>query len=626
VRGPSVTTQDVEGIIAHPRMTERALVDDLDGHHGDAADGVLLVVRDRLELRRSVGACHGVRSSTRLGCVLLDGGPPPMTAGRPGWPAIASVTADASPVSFLFVELAAAVDLGAFVADLARRATPRHLMSPGWPVLAFERASPHLWTPGDPMSVIGSSHQINDVAGDYPADVVVTDTATTSPRRTGVDHHVLGPLSDGVRLSPPPSWADYHRQGAESSDRQLAAQRGLALGGVDAQVLNPRGFQRRATDPVSTLTEVVPSPGVCRLETAAGPVVVDTRTGLGDRDVPRLRGLLGVHLPWRGAHGPVEYCRLVASLAMTGVPLTCLPVPTWARALLHPALLAVLEEAPDLDDPMSREVHSIRARRAAYQHHSAAAWRRTVADLTGAVSATPPRVSVLLPTRRPEQLAFALRQVARQRGVQLELVLATHGHDADERLVTDLSESTPVRVTCLSGPADEAFGSLLNRAAERAGGDLLLKMDDDDWYGPDFVTDLLMARDYSGADLTGTPPEFTYVEPLGVTVHRRNLTEAFRPVVAGGTMLFSRDCFTAVGGFRGTRRYVDASLLQALSSAGASVYRTHGHGYVLRRGRVGHTWDPGLGYFVSRSRTSQQWRGFQPSVLLEAEERDVPAP
>jgi hypothetical protein len=109
-----------------------------------------------------------------------------------------------------------------------------------------------------------------------------------------------------------------------------------------------------------------------------------------------------------------------------------------------------------------------------------------------------------------------------------------------------------------------------------------------------------------------------------VTVRRRDATESYRPIVAGGTMMLSRDALASVGGFRPMRRHVDAGLLSAVRAAGGSVYRTHGHGYLLRRGSTGHTWDPGLPYFVSRSRTDEQWRGFRPSPLLEVDAEDVP--
>ena len=50
---------------------------------------------------------------------------------------------------------------------------------------------------------------------------------------------------------------------------------------------------------------------------------------------------------------------------------------------------------------------------------------------------------------------------------------------------------------------DTFFGDVLNDAYEAASGDVLLKVDDDDWYGPHAVVDLLLARRYSGADVVG---------------------------------------------------------------------------------------------------------------------------
>ena len=331
-----------------------------------------------------------------------------------------------------------------------------------------------------------------------------------------------------------------------------------------------------------------------------------------------------MHVGWEGAYGPHAYARVVAGLAMAGVPLLAADVPGWARQLLAPDLVDGLTQQPeDLDDIVQREAHSIRLRRAALRAHGAVGWRRTAGAAHGLQTTPPPRVSVLLPTRRPEQVPFALRQVARQRGVDLELVLVTHGFAADETALAAF-RAAGAPLTALEAPADEPFGAILNRAVRAAGGDVLLKVDDDDWYGRDFVADLLLAREYSGADVVGTPPEFTFVEPLWLTVRRQDATEAYRPVVAGGTMLMDRGTVAAIGGFRETRKFVDAGLLRAVTDAGGSIYRTHGHGYVLRRGAQGHTWDPGLGYFVGRKLSWHQWRGFSPSPLLDPDDEDRP--
>jgi hypothetical protein len=350
---------------------------------------------------------------------------------------------------------------------------------------------------------------------------------------------------------------------------------------LDETLFNPIGFRREWTR------------GVVDLDPAwtATPALVDS-----------LRDAQGVHLT-ANADG-----RVVAALAMSGVP------------------LVGLRDEIDLDDPLRREEHSIRQRRAALTEHATVARRLRLAERAGVRAAAYPSVSILLPTRRPELLGFALRQVAKQRatlpGAEVELVLAGHGFAADpaeiRRSVGDLPH------TILSLPADTVFGDVLRAAADAAGGDLVLKMDDDDWYGPDVVTDLLLARRYSRAELVGMPAEMVYLEPIRTTVRRRGPSENYGDVVAGGTMMIDRALLREVGGFDSVPRDADARLLDAVRTAGGSVYRAHGLGYLLRRTSAGHTRKPGLGYFLGRRAVADQWRGFRPSALLEHDESEVP--
>ena len=86
-------------------------------------------------------------------------------------------------------------------------------------------------------------------------------------------------------------------------------------------------------------------------------------------------------------------------------------------------------------------------------------------------------------------LDFALAQVARQRGVALELVLAPHGFEVDAARGAEVL-GDDVALVVRPQPADVPFGDVLQAAAEAASGDLVLKMDDDDWYAPDAVADL----------------------------------------------------------------------------------------------------------------------------------------
>jgi hypothetical protein len=181
-----------------------------------------------------------------------------------------------------------------------------------------------------------------------------------------------------------------------------------------------------------------------------------------------------------------------------------------------------------------------------------------------------------------------------------------------------------VPLTLVPAPSSTVFGDVLNLAASRASGDLLLKMDDDDWYSPLFVSDLVLARMYSSADVVGMASEFNFVEPLWSTVRHGFPSEVYRDFVAGGTLMATRSAFVSVGGFRSVRKYVDASLLSAVRQAGGTIFRTQGLGYVLRRTDAGHTWDPGLEWFTDESRVDEQWTGFTPSRVLEHSLEDEP--
>ncbi len=361
------------------------------------------------------------------------------------------------------------------------------------------------------------------------------------------------------------------------------------VGPLDERVLNPIGFLADAPDPVVDLAALDLSRGVT--------------AGL----VASLRSVSGVDVSWEVP----EVESAVAGLAMAGVPLrSATEVPHGLRHLA-PTLTARV----DLTDPVAREEHSIELRRAALRSYSESSWRRRVADDVGIRVATEPSVSVVLATKRPEMLDHALAQIARQRGVDsLEVVVAPHGFELE---AVRLPEASAVcSVTVLPQPESAVFGDVLAAAVEAASGDVVLKMDDDDWYSPDFIADLLLARRYSGAELVGCAAEYHYLTEQDLTIKRGHPAECYARFVAGGTMMIDRALLRAVGSFRSVPRWVDAQLLAAVLAAGGAVYRTHGLGYVLRRNPTGHTWEADLDFLLDPARVAASYRGFTPSRLL----------
>jgi hypothetical protein len=590
-------------------------------------DAVLLVARDLLDLRRAASALANLGVVARVGVWLeREVSVLPTVAPRPEWPPVEEIVACRRGQSHVLVTFASPVPARQVLLEIARAAGQGHTPSTAWPMLGVRRDEPWLWPPADPAATVAMPARLFDTSVDSPPDLVLTHDAAVAPETFSVEPHpVLGRAPSAGEIGAPLSWEQVGALRPDEAEAALAGRGPVSLGAFDERVINPIGFDRT---PAGDAARLVRGPGTVLIAKPATPghvVQLDGDQGLSDTDLRQLRRIPGLELAWEGGWGPQHYCRLVVGLAMAGTPLVSGEPPQWARLLLPEEIINALTSPVDLSDRLSREEHSIRLRRAALRHHTTDSWRRTLARVHGLQESPAPGVSVLLVTRRPEMVPFALRQLARQREADFEVILAAHGFEADPDVLDWFREHCPAPLTAFIADPGTLFGEVLNQAASRATGDVLLKMDDDDWYGPEFIADLLLARGYSGAEIVGCPPEFTFVEPLWLTTRRPDDTEVYRPFVAGGTMLIDRAAFRSLGGFRHTKKYVDANLLSAVISAGGSVYRTHGLGYVLRRGSQGHTWDPGLGYFVTRKRSPEQWRGFRPSSLLEASSADLPA-
>jgi hypothetical protein len=203
----------------------------------------------------------------------------------------------------------------------------------------------------------------------------------------------------------------------------------------------------------------------------------------------------------------------------------------------------------------------------------------------------------------------AVAAMAAQSYPAFEVVIGLHGcdlHAADRDRLAELAVPTQV----LHVPVEHTLGEALGEATRLARGSLLTKVDDDDRYGPDHVWDLVLARHYSGATVVGKGAEFVYLQTRDMTVRRYMGSELFNSVVAGGTILVSRGDLESVGGWRPLARSVDRGLLDRVLQDGGLVYRTHGFGFVYTRHDDGHTWDPGLDYFLQDPR--QAWDGLPP--------------
>ena len=270
-------------------------------------------------------------------------------------------------------------------------------------------------------------------------------------------------------------------------------------------------------------------------------------------------------------------------------------------------LAGLLDDAAHLDldaDLGARERLAVRLWRAALRGHRPEPRLRALLAEAGAPLGPPPSVSVLLSTARPELLDHALAQVRRQRHRPLQVVLIAHGAAA-VAAARDLPASAhgDLDLVVRAVEGDRPFGEALQAGAAIADGAVLTKMDDDDWYGPDHVGDLVEALSWTGAPLVGKPFDFLYLARHDVTVRRRPpRNHVYAPRVNGASLTVHRADLQALGGWAPVHRAVDRRLIEAAQRDGERCFRIHGLGMLINRHGQGHTWPVGTDYELARAR------------------------
>jgi hypothetical protein len=316
-----------------------------------------------------------------------------------------------------------------------------------------------------------------------------------------------------------------------------------------------------------------------------------------------------VHCGSVPARRPVDEAAFLVHLVLAGLLVHVPDLPDAVGAHLadevRDALRADLPDRGEQD--LEWEMRTVALRRSAMRTHGSGFALPRLAAATFPTLAEVPSVSALLVTKRLQHVIEAVDAIEAQTYPNLEIVLCLHGVELPSEVRARVARSRrPIEIMTL--PPEVGFGEAIGAATARARGSLVTKFDDDDTYGPEHVWDLVLARHYSGATMVGKGAEFVYLQTLDTTVRRDvGVAEEFVSVVAGGTMLISRGDLEQVGGWRPVPRSIDRGLIDRVRRAGGLIYRTHPLGYVYQRRSDGHTWDPGLEYFLRGA--GMQWSG-----------------
>ena len=199
-----------------------------------------------------------------------------------------------------------------------------------------------------------------------------------------------------------------------------------------------------------------------------------------------------------------------------------------------------------------------------------------------------PRIDVMVATRRPERLEAIFDNLARQTYPNIGLWLVAHGIEVDKGRADELAAEANVFLgDVLHLDESVILGEVFNIGFGETESAIVAKMDDDDFYGDEYLWDLYTALDFSGADVAGKWAHYVYLEGLDTMIYRFERHEhRFTDVVAISTLLMRREVLEAER-FPAMPWGSGSVFLRALGSQGGRVFAADRWNYVYLRKRNG---------------------------------------
>ena len=247
-----------------------------------------------------------------------------------------------------------------------------------------------------------------------------------------------------------------------------------------------------------------------------------------------------------------------------------------------------------VDDPDHRDRIGQRGFRAVHSHHT---YQHRLVEafdtigLEGFPAVAEPSVDVICVSNRPGQLEQVIANITRQTYPAMRFLFVTNSDDFDRGVVERAIAEVP-NATVLHLPENLTLGECLNAAIDAGDGDFFAKIDDDDLYGPHYLSDMMLATRFASASVYGKASFHAYTEVSDATVVRHGGQE-FCPVpqVMGGTMLVRRRDVRGIR-FETLPSGADSAFQRACRDAGLTIFSTDRFNYLMTRRRDpgDHTW------------------------------------
>lgn len=300
---------------------------------------------------------------------------------------------------------------------------------------------------------------------------------------------------------------------------------------------------------------------------------------------------------------PTMMSRRVYELLACGTPV--ISTPSLALEKQFPNIVQIAKDADDAvkiakelltDEWKYRHVSHLGYREVMLKHTYAHRVKAILASIDITYEQPKEKVSIIMATMREHFIDRILINIGRQNYENVELTIVTQNFSktAIMELRNGLENLTNLAdFKILEINTEMSLGARLNKAAEHSTGTYLAKMDDDDFYFENYLTDMIIPFSFGNFGLVGKKETFIYLEESDKTVLRfHNTSHRITDFVSGPTLVFTKTAFNKVGGFNDVNRGEDSTIIEKLKKEKLEIYASDPFNFIQWRGRnaQNHTW------------------------------------
>ncbi|WP_425446813.1 glycosyltransferase [Dethiothermospora halolimnae] len=228
-----------------------------------------------------------------------------------------------------------------------------------------------------------------------------------------------------------------------------------------------------------------------------------------------------------------------------------------------------------------------------------------------------PGVTIITSTKRNKFIDRVFDNYKRQNYSNKELIIILNKNDMDLSKWKKKSEKYN-NIRIFKVDENEPLGVCLNFGVTKRKYDYMAKFDDDDYYGPDYLVNMMEEFKNTDAHIIGKDNYFVYFENDNIlAVRKRNKQNRFVNHVAGSTLVIKKEVLNKVKFDSKLKRGVDTKFLKDCKKQGFKIYSSDKYNHVVcRRPNLDeHTWQISQKDFLRTLKYIAHTDNFEPYVV-----------